>query len=327
MSRMATRSIPQSSSRYVHLLEFLLGVLQYSIIHLLVHPIPCFYILSPFNFNSGAVKELIQKFFVQLTVGCGDRNCNNPDCATGRGKPFDPDDAASRAVVLVQNRNGQLCRPLSSPNNRTLPQSSSYSSISSDHSIVSQEVGVDGGRSEVTLLHLQSTSRPSTSEPMELTLIPSDVHEHSTRELVIGSSSASMVRSFSQNHGSPSASIASHTTTSTSTASSSSSSTSTGLMMGSSSSSSSSSAIIHMASSNMVDDVARMEVSPTPHHPHRPSSYSPSPHPTQSTNSTKQSNAQSLPVHISKLCMLRYVYTHIILTTTSSIYDSLPLPL
>ena len=168
---------------------------------------------------------------------------------------------------------------------------------SSDQSIVTQEVGVDGGRSEVTLLHSQSSPQPPTSEPMELAFSPTDIHEHSPRQLVIGSSSSSMVRPFSQSRSSLSASLVSHTTSTTS--SSSSSSSSSRRMLVPSSSSSSSSALVHMASSNMVDEVARMEVSPSPHS--SPSS--------ASVVKTKQSNAKALPVQISKYekqCTLKF---------------------
>ena len=167
--------------------------------------------------------------------------------------------------MLVQSNNGLLCVPKLSLERGRLSPSSSHSSVkmsSSRQSVVSQEVGVEGGHSEVTLLHTQSPAQPPSSEPMELAFSPTDVHEHSSRNLVIGSSSASMVQPFSQNHSSHSASLGSHTTASSSSCSSSSSS---GPMLGSSSSSSSSSAIVRMASSNMVDEVARMEVSPSPY--------------------------------------------------------------
>ena len=239
-----------------------------------------------FRTCSTALRELIEKYFTQLTRGCGRESCNNPDCATGSGRALSPDEAAPRALLLVQNR-GQLCRAFSPP--KGTPQSSSQSSLtvsSSEQSIVSQEVGVDGGRSEVTLLHSQSSPQPPTSEPMELAFSPTDIHEHSPRQLVIGSSSSSMVRPF-QNRSSPSASLVSHTTSTTSSSSSSSS----GRMLGPSSSSSSSSALVHMASSNMVDEVARMEVSPSPYS-------SPS---LASVEKMKQSDAKAIPVQIGKL--------------------------
>lgn len=240
---------------------------------------------------SDALSGLIRQFFNQLTEGCGSKSCNNPNCATGRGRAFSPDEAATRAVMLVQT-NGRLCESHLTSKKRTSSKSSSRSlvssssselsvvsqevvveggrSASSELSFVSQEVGVEGGRSEVTILHHTPPPQPS-SEPMELALSPSDRHEHSAQQLVIGSSSSSMVRPFAQSHSSPSASLGSQTTStttassSTSSTTSASSSSSSGALLPSSSSSSSSSALVHMASSNMVEDVARMEVSPSPH--------------------------------------------------------------
>lgn len=225
---------------------------------------------SPF---SAALSQLIRKYFLQLTQGCGKKDCDNPDCATGRGESLSPDEAASKALLLVQNK-GRLCGSFSSPSKKSIPQSSSqlsvkssisrsssnHSASSTEQSVVSQETGVEGGHSEVTLLHTQPTPQPSSSEPMELAITPTDIHDHSRLHLVIGSSSSSVAQQFSQNRSSPSASLGSRANTT-----SSSSSSSSGPMLGSSSSCSSSSALVHMASSNMVDEVARMEVSPSPH--------------------------------------------------------------
>ena len=234
---------------------------------------------------SAALTQLIQKYFIQLTQGCGRRGCNNPDCATGRGKALSPDEAAPRAVLLVQNK-GRLCDPCSSPENLS-ESSSQHSVLSTEQGVVRQEVGVEGGHSEVTLLHTQTPPQPSSSELMELAISPTDIHEHSPLQLVIGSSSSSLARQFSRNRSSPSASLGSQTT------SSSSSSTSSGPMLGSSSSNSSASALVHMASSNMVDEVARMEVSPSPH----PSTTSPVP---LNQGRDKQPSAKVLPIQIGK---------------------------
>ena len=167
-----------------------------------------------------------------------------------------------------------------------MSESSSQLSVSSSGlSVVSQEVGVVGGRSEVILLHSHTHTQPSTSEPMELALSPTDVHEHTPLQLVIGSSSSSVVRQFSQNRSSSSTSSATQIT-----ASSSSSAGSGSILTSSSSSYSSSSALVHMASTNMVEEVARMEVSTSPH---------PSSPPTHSgAGKAKQPNAKTLPVQI-----------------------------
>ncbi|CAG0922014.1 unnamed protein product [Notodromas monacha] len=53
--------------------------------------------------------ELIQKFYHQLTKGCGRSSCDNPDCfSAGRMSPLTPDQAAVRAVDLLRNH-ARLC--------------------------------------------------------------------------------------------------------------------------------------------------------------------------------------------------------------------------
>ena len=191
-----------------------------------------------------------------------------------------------------------MCEPLTSPEHRT--QSSSSTSSRND---VVQEVGVDGGRSEPILLVPHPPARPSSSEPMELAFTSSDIqHEHSSRQLVIGSSSSSVVQSFTQSRRSPASVESQRTTTSSSSSSSSSSAASSGPLMASSSSSSSSSALVQMASSNMVDEVARMEVSPTLHPPHFSLSSSSSVGVSSSLGATssKKLDSQQVPVKISK---------------------------
>ena len=56
-----------------------------------------------------ALGDLIQQYFVQLTRGCGQDVCSNPDCATGSGKPLDPNAAAAKAVRLAQQKKDHLC--------------------------------------------------------------------------------------------------------------------------------------------------------------------------------------------------------------------------
>ena len=57
-----------------------------------------------------AIESLIQQYFLQLTRGCGHKGCSNPNCATGSGKPVDPNKAAATAIALArQKKKGYLC--------------------------------------------------------------------------------------------------------------------------------------------------------------------------------------------------------------------------
>lgn len=49
------------------------------------------------------VRKLIQEYFIQLTQGCGHHTCSNVNCATGRGHPMNPTEAATSALSLATN--------------------------------------------------------------------------------------------------------------------------------------------------------------------------------------------------------------------------------
>ena len=53
--------------------------------------------------------KLIKQYFLQLTQGCGSTQCNNADCANGRGCPMDPTEAATAALALAAKGNSNLC--------------------------------------------------------------------------------------------------------------------------------------------------------------------------------------------------------------------------
>ena len=62
-----------------------------------------------------AAAGLIEKYYYQLRVGCGNQNCDNPNCASSGQTPsrLSPDDAAARAILCVKVRAALplLCRP------------------------------------------------------------------------------------------------------------------------------------------------------------------------------------------------------------------------
>ena len=57
-----------------------------------------------------AAAGLIEKYYYQLLVGCGNKNCDNPNCASSGQNTsiLSPDDAAARAILCMKARN-TLC--------------------------------------------------------------------------------------------------------------------------------------------------------------------------------------------------------------------------
>ena len=81
----------------------------------------CMYINFSFPSREG-VRKLIQEYFIQLTQGCGHHTCSNVNCATGRGEPMNPTEAASSALALATNHakgQSKLCSEDSSLDNST----------------------------------------------------------------------------------------------------------------------------------------------------------------------------------------------------------------
>ena len=242
--------------------------------------------VSRFEFYpySETLTALIQKYFTQLTNGCGDRRCDNPDCATASGHPLDPTTAALRAVTLVRNK-GRLCKAFSSPsttistNNLTV-SSSRLASSSECLSLVRQEEGAGSRQSESTVPHSSTVSLPQASEPMELALSPTATYEH-LPDLVIGSSSSSIAQQYSRDQSSTSSSSVSQTTSSQTTSSDS--------TYPSDSSAASLNPLLNMAANNMLTVLDRMEVSPSLHPPHPSTSSS-------STSSSTISPIKSPPL-------------------------------
>ena len=55
--------------------------------------------------RKAAAGQLIRKYYYQLTVGCGKKNCDNPNCASSGPTPsLSPNDAAARAIQCVKVR-------------------------------------------------------------------------------------------------------------------------------------------------------------------------------------------------------------------------------
>ena len=60
--------------------------------------------LSDSEQRRAAAGQLIEKYYYQLTVGCGRTNCDNKDCASSPLSPssLSPNEAAARAIQCVK---------------------------------------------------------------------------------------------------------------------------------------------------------------------------------------------------------------------------------
>ena len=56
----------------------------------------------------GLVKRLIERYYKQLTEGCGRQSCDNPDCASSGLSKLAPNEAAARSIqclsVIIRNK-------------------------------------------------------------------------------------------------------------------------------------------------------------------------------------------------------------------------------
>ena len=118
-----------------------------------------------FGFSRKRYELLVRKFFIQLTEGCGDSGCTNLDCATGCGISMDQNQAAARALSIVQSRNKNVTICL--PKDRAIPQSNSKVPPTLNSTCipaVSSSSSGDAGMSEK-----ESQSNAEPLEPMETT--------------------------------------------------------------------------------------------------------------------------------------------------------------
>ncbi|XP_014676570.1 PREDICTED: ubiquitin-protein ligase E3A-like [Priapulus caudatus] len=82
------------------------------------------------NMKRAAAKQLIEKLYFQLMEGCGNGECINEQCATGRKSVLTSNDAAAQALMLVRSSQAKLCgiRPVKVARQGTDLQSPSTSS-------------------------------------------------------------------------------------------------------------------------------------------------------------------------------------------------------
>lgn len=132
-----------------------------------------------------SVGSLIQQYFLQLTKGCGQEGCSNSDCATGSGKPLDPNQAAARAVSLAEHkRKGRLCiAPNSVAESKPFIRNSSSKTRLS--SLENDRIARD--REGDPSISSSSSSSQLQPEPMDTTDTAGGVHYSSSTDSVASS--------------------------------------------------------------------------------------------------------------------------------------------
>ena len=103
-------------------------------------------------------QERVHLYFLQLTEGCGRKQCTNPHCATGSGVITERNEAAANAVFLAARR-AQLCMS----NKRSLSNGHTSNHELKDHRKSATETGT-----------VSMTTTPlSKDEPMDVEPSPS----------------------------------------------------------------------------------------------------------------------------------------------------------
>ena len=105
---------------------------------------------------------MVRAYFIQLTQGCGNEQCGNPNCVTGgKGEPLDANQAAALAVVLAKERKEDVCVPLQ---NGIKPKHVCSKNVPSPKKDVSPESSASGGSGyEPMEVEPSQPASPSTS--------------------------------------------------------------------------------------------------------------------------------------------------------------------
>ncbi|KAK3865964.1 hypothetical protein Pcinc_028466 [Petrolisthes cinctipes] len=108
--------------------------------------------------------QLIEKYYFQLTDGCGNPNCNNPDCASsGKVGQLTSNEAAGKALQLFASR-ARLCEVVGAKGPRAR-QSVSCDVADSAQAHTSATGGADSSSSVVQDVNMAGVSTPNTSLP------------------------------------------------------------------------------------------------------------------------------------------------------------------
>lgn len=109
------------------------------------------------------LEKVIRAYFIQLTKGCGNKNCENPKCVSGgQMEPLEKNKAAAKAVVLAKENKSDVCGYALTLLN-SAPSATKLSS-SQDSSTSPQVVP----QSTIMAAATSPSGRSGSAEPMEV---------------------------------------------------------------------------------------------------------------------------------------------------------------
>ena len=128
-----------------------------------------------------SVAASVSHYFIQLTEGCHQPDCDNRDCATGSGHKLDPNSAAARAVILAR-KSAHLCvnhnlRPL--PNSKT-PLKGLTRNHSSNHTHPGQTGSTTSTDNHVLSSSVATMSLSASPPPTDLPTASLSQHSQSS---------------------------------------------------------------------------------------------------------------------------------------------------
>lgn len=115
---------------------------------------------------------MIKLYYDQITKGCGQRDCENDQCASSKRFKYDQisiDEAAAKAIHLFK-RQSKLCVPNEEHNHKvTNPPVEKQSDIENDveYSIPVQETGDIGKASQVGVLYTKTGAKLAVNAPKQ----------------------------------------------------------------------------------------------------------------------------------------------------------------
>lgn len=127
-----------------------------------------------------AAKKLIERYFYQLTDGCGNPSCDNKFCASsGELKPLTPDEAAAQAIQLF-SQEARLCER--HPNKIARKQSSI---LSTKNSVTSPDICLENDTLPTNDIVVSSTDENSKySVKFNCVPVPSFLTEQSLYDII-----------------------------------------------------------------------------------------------------------------------------------------------
>lgn len=120
--------------------------------------------------SRGKFDDTVKQYYAQLTEGCGRKVCSNPNCATGRGKPFENNQAAAIALAIAQRKRTAYLCPAATVDSTGAPSSVSAPELSLRKSSATRNVPNSKSDSSWSAPNKQdapSVASPQDSQPVE----------------------------------------------------------------------------------------------------------------------------------------------------------------